>query len=758
MAKARWSYWGGFAALTAASLGMLFLFVFGFLPQRFLLELDFAESDFQYPVILPESAQPQPPARTTVARRPIPRTPAERLWAEYLPLAAAGDLERALDVLARYLEAHPDDVGARLEYGRVAWKLGRLRGAVAAYEEALRRAEDPAARRELAGLYADAGRWNDALAIYRTLAERDADLELLIAYARTATAAERYAEAAEAYERVLRRRPHDLEVLSAYADVATWAEDYERAAGLYARLVAARPDDPATRLSWARVLYWSGDAAAADRVLAGLPDDLASPAADSLRTEVAAALPRPDTLTPSVLKRARGLVLESAVDSALALYRIALAEGPAADSLLLELADVFQFRAESGDSAIAYLRRYLQLRPANGDVRMRLARLLAWSGRLGEAETALAELLAAEPERAEAWALLGDIRRWRGEPLAAADAYERALAVEPNEPTANEGRATLRSQVEAQLARRGDMGPAGGFERVSDSDEFERLRWSAGWMVGRPSARVGTRVAVERVSGYEPAGANGNLTGVELGVRGERWWRLGTVHTSGYLGVWIPGAEASSQPVVALAAELPELGGAAYRAEYRHEPAYREASTLESALTDLVADQAMLSSFRVIGSGWETTARGRLTWISGADADNRRADVALGLFHRPDDNWFLGAESRGLGFSEAAPRPGRRLYWDPKWSWENVAVLGWRNEPASGLELEARVTPGFAWLEERDLDPALVFIGGAQVDWGYQFGDGWLLTGGAGINQTRAGDYRAWRLRLGLERRGGGQR
>jgi hypothetical protein len=73
MARRRWPYWGGFAALTAAALGMLFAFVFGFLPQRFLIELEFAESGFAYPVIVPPPPAPSagpsaaPAARSTTS-------------------------------------------------------------------------------------------------------------------------------------------------------------------------------------------------------------------------------------------------------------------------------------------------------------------------------------------------------------------------------------------------------------------------------------------------------------------------------------------------------------------------------------------------------------------------------------------------------------------------------------------------------------------------------------------------------------------
>jgi tetratricopeptide (TPR) repeat protein len=767
---------------------MLFLFVFGFLPQRFLLELDFTESDFSYPVIWPSSLDELAPA-TPKARHPIARTAAERLWAEYSPLAAAGELEAASQLLARHLERHPLDVGVRLEYARVLWKMGRLEPAIAAYREALRSGDRPSARRELAQLYADARRWDEAIALYRGLAGgRPADLGLWLEYARAATAAERYGEAVKAYEHTLERRPGDASALQAYVDVAkwagdygralsgyarlvelrpgdldliggyaetaTWAEEYDVAAALYERLLRARPGDPQLTLNLARVLYWGGEYARASGVLETLPPEQRSISADSLINAIAASLPPRDTLAPIPLEVARGLMMAGAVDSALVLYRGVLADGPVTDSLLLELAAVFEFRADVPDSAMAYLRLYLERRPADRDARLHLARLLAWSNHTDEAEAELEAILSAGAggaTEAEAWTLLGDLRRWRGELVAADRAYARALAIEADEAAALEGRAALEARAEALLAERGSIGPAAAFEYFADSDEFSRARWSGGWTVGDPASHGGMRASVERLSGYDLGGGGRTLSALEVGAGGERWWRLGTFQTAAYLGAWIPDGGASAEPVAMAAAEAPELGGARYRLEYRHEPAFRETATLESALADLRMDQLSLSTYRVLSERWELSLRGRAAAISGSGDDNVRGDAAAGIFFRPDERWLLGLESRGLAFADAAPRLGRRLYWDPEWSWESVALIGWAFEPAEDWRLEARAVPGVAWLRERDRDAEIVFVGGASLEARYRAG-AWTVAGLAGFNQSRAGDYRALRLQLGLER------
>jgi hypothetical protein len=219
----RWSYWGRFATLATASLCLLFFFVFGFLPQRFLLELDFSESGFAYPVIRPPLPVPPPPPPAEV-RRPIPRGPAERFWAEYVPLARNGEHDAALRLVAGHLDRYPNDLSARLEYARELWRAGRLNDAIVVYRDALERGADPGVRLELARLYSAAGAWDEALAIYEALAEES---------------------------------PRDPELLHEYVEVATWAERYDRAEVVYARLVELAPGDPELRVQWARVLYWS---------------------------------------------------------------------------------------------------------------------------------------------------------------------------------------------------------------------------------------------------------------------------------------------------------------------------------------------------------------------------------------------------------------------------------------------------------------------------------------------------------------------
>ncbi|MGD8699467.1 MAG: tetratricopeptide repeat protein, partial [Gemmatimonadales bacterium] len=566
MARRRSTYWRGFLPLAAGSLGLLLLFVFGLMPQRFLLDLDFAESGFAYPVVLPPLPLPMTTTPPPLAAKPIARGPAERLWAEYVRLVEAGDPTAALRMLEEYLERHPGDRDARLEYARALWRAGRLENAVESYRMAMALGAGPEARQELARLLVAMREWEAAVELYEEMvAESPADLELRREYARTLAWAERYDEALAIYATLAEVTPDDEDLLREYAAIATWAERYDLALALYARLVELSPDDPELRVEWARVLLWAFQPEAAAEALAGLPPGFAGPGVDSLRLAIEQALPVMSATGASLLEQARMLAWTAEPDSALSLYRRFLSEHPEADSVLLEMADIFQYRADARDSAMAYLSAYLVRHPDSDLVQLRLAWLLAWSGRYYEAETLARGILADNPENAEAWVLLGDLYRWQGERKRSAEAYRRALEIDPWVVGAADGLAALEAQLEAQLAARGTIGAAGGFETFADNDDFSLVRLRGGWVGGSPATRVGVEMSVERLRGLQDGGESAELFAFAVEGTAHKWFSDGNVGVHLSAGAWVPDSGGSAQPTLGLSIEAPDWRGGAYR-------------------------------------------------------------------------------------------------------------------------------------------------------------------------------------------------
>ncbi len=75
------------------------------------------------------------------------------------------------------------------------------------------------------------------------------------------------------------------------------------------------------------------------------------------------------------------------------------------------------------------------------------AQALAWSDRIPEAESQLEAWLATRSEDAEAWTLLGQFRRWRGDARLAETAIARALTLAPDNAAAREQMAWLRTEL-----------------------------------------------------------------------------------------------------------------------------------------------------------------------------------------------------------------------------------------------------------------------------------------------------------------------
>jgi protein O-GlcNAc transferase len=74
----------------------------------------------------------------------------------------------------------------------------------------------------------------------------------------------------------------------------------------------------------------------------------------------------------------------------------------------------------------------LALNPAQTDTRLKLAQLLEQEWSLCEAEALIRQVLSVEPQRADAWSMLGRVNIYLGNPSEAIDAFGRALAIAPN--------------------------------------------------------------------------------------------------------------------------------------------------------------------------------------------------------------------------------------------------------------------------------------------------------------------------------------
>ena len=157
---------------------------------------------------------------------------------------------------------------------------------------------------------------------------------------------------------------------------------------------------------------------------------------------------------------------ESGFERATELYRQALAETPGADDVRLRLARVLAWQQRYDESLVEY-GRLLEADPVPEGAAVERAEVLSWAARYDEALAAFEALLAEEPEDARAARGLARTLAWSGRKGEADAAFERALALEEDPETRRQW-AVLRDG-----SRPGAEADAG---FTSDSDDFERFQ------------------------------------------------------------------------------------------------------------------------------------------------------------------------------------------------------------------------------------------------------------------------------------------
>lgn len=121
------------------------------------------------------------------------------------------------------------------------------------------------------------------------------------------------------------------------------------------------------------------------------------------------------------------------------------------------------------------------------------AQTLAWADRIPEGEAVLERWLERRGDDAEAWTLLGQFRRWRGESRSAEQAIARALSLAPDNAAAKEQMAWLRA----------DLNPAVTWQLVGAKDSEDNTLWhrEVGLLLSTPNGlRYGVTARLREAS------------------------------------------------------------------------------------------------------------------------------------------------------------------------------------------------------------------------------------------------------------------
>jgi tetratricopeptide (TPR) repeat protein len=553
-------------------------------------------------------------------------------------------------------------------------------------------------------------------------------------------------------------------------------------------------DDADLRLEQARFFWWAAELERADSivgiVLALRPGDLA---ADSLRSQIRmAAEPdvalaarwlesRPGALEHLLLGRA--LTRAGRAGEAVSSYRAALRLGVHSDSVALEAASI----AAGADSLLAAadaLELYLQSRPQDSDVRIRLARVFEWTERTDHArreygillrhggdpairfelaqlefraerfEAAAIELrrvLAVEPGHPAALTLMGDIARLRGDgegAIAYADAARRAA------PASTASGDLRGSDAPAPAAGRRPASASGwqvDIDAFGDSEGFRWLGTRGAYLLGDARRYLG--VAVER-NDFEGADGMGTpQPGSGLGAELSASLNVGAAMTvSGRVGgrsldgdfrlpTW--GAEARLTPEPRRSAAL----------GYQRQPAVRRASTLAALHAEARSDLLQLTATSPVPGG-DLWSRVEVERFSSELGSTGRIAGTVAASTTLSSSWIGSAVLSGLAADGASPvlSGWGPLYWSPELYASAVVGLAYASMISDRLWLTARAAPGYVWVRERDGtdrrfgDEQLPVLG-LSAEAAYSIGR-WRLGAGGDWNGALLAGYRAAALRL----------
>lgn len=682
-------------------------------------------------------------------------------------LAFAG---RALE---RYLrDVDPPDWQTRLRLARAYSWSGRYTAADGQYRIVLEQAPSAAVRLELARMLAGAGRYDAAAAELGALLGTSESVELLAELARVRMLAARFGEAADLLARALEQLPEDQAVRLERARYLWWAGRMEAADAELTRLLAAVPDhaealalrdevrpgiDPSVQLA----LAWLAEQdSRANRLLVARALVQANRHAEALEHYAAALADATD----------RELVIEAAdvADAAGAPDRmidilerhLAAADAPAAD-MRLRLARSLAWAGRHDDAARMY-GDYLAARPEDAGARFERARQLAWGDSAGHAEAGaeLTRLVAAEPAHAEALKLLGDLARWRGEYDVALDRYRRAAAADPSLDSLEEGVRLALELRAAQLAPQDATVVAWAVEldAFTDTEGFDWVGSSI-----RREWRFGESALTVRLGqGYSRGRP---LAGADLGAMG-----LGAV-LGGRLAV-APGlsllGELGAMSYQDIDAFVTWGAGMEYedetawgRLRYGRSPAVREAATMAALQAGAIMDRLHVEGSRDLGR-WHAATDLQLQRF-GADAGSADRYAAMVRVDRElgETGVAMGGIVRGIFATDRAPSTTQwgRLYWTPDHYVAPALSVRYGATIAEGVWLGLRAAPGIAFIDEGEDGVARYTSGrtailetGATV--GYRNGP-WSVELSGDWGGALPDGYHASSLRFQLARLGG---
>jgi tetratricopeptide (TPR) repeat protein len=589
----------------------------------------------------------------------------------------------------------------------------------------------PSVRAELAAVLLQSRRYEEAAHEYRILLQREpGNVAHRLGLARALAWGKHHREAEHQLVILSSRRPNDREIEALLRSVRQSFEPRAQEAALW---LEERPHHLPYRRALARALVREGKARAA------LPHYELLLAADT------AALLRREAIDAHVVV--------GDYERAAELLRRSLARAPRDTAVRHAMAGVLA-RAHYVADAHAQYDTLIAWHPS-APLLLERARLNASQRDLVAAEADVRASLLTRPG-ADAYVLLGDLHRWRGEFAEAHTAYDYARALEHDARTVAEAFAQLAREERPVIAFLPEWADHQGWRMrtlsVSDNEGMSYAVAGARRTIELPLGfSASPELELRRMAERPPALGTGT-TGVALGLRLAHQFVYGPLlaRLGGHAGI----VQHGTVPLFARGlAATGWLQAWAVSFEYSHGPAYPTLLTRASIEPpDHEGPLRERSAHMALGGPLAHADLALSAQHTMLSDDNRRSTVQAVLHAPLSPHLSALVSAHGIWFDQRST-----LYWDP---------IAYR-AAAAGLELAHRSQRGFSWAARMLAGPAhtveevvrpartdevrlttLQLNGGIQLMYRAQPGElGAIVTYGSG----RTGAYR--RLELGLNGR-----
>jgi len=440
-------------------------------------------------------------------------------------------------------------------------------------------------------------------------------------------------------------------------------------------------------------------------------------------------------LDPRVARADAFLAEASTYDDAIALYETYLQEQPEDDAVRVRLARVLSWSGAL-DESVAH---YEALREPTIDTEVERAEVLSWAGRYRESEATFRKILEAEPTHGRAARGLARVYLWSGRSHEADRAYARALEIDDDPEARSEWeglRSLYRPHAGVRATRQGD----------NNNFRFDRYEGEGSAYVNlRTRARVRTAYLRSRGDVTTPGGGTDRVRreGAAYSFGVERHlstvW-LGAVHV-GHL-VW-DGAPDHVTGGTTLRYTPNDQSSVEF--EYLHSGAAEFVDSVAAIDAGVRWDDLGLSVWRALPKRFEFWGRASGGWLSDSNSRFRgEGQLSYQPFEERDVSISLG--SSYLRYFEDS-----ELYYDPDWEVENQFQVQYQRPLWLGFRLRLGGGSGFGIThEDGSTSSGFAYHAASHFFWEWRK---WAFELAAVFAQSRRESaYRSHRLTVGLSR------